>query len=90
MTESPLVDSGLVVPVFSPGDDLIVCLNKEMAFQTAVASSRVIVQQVQGRQGQSYFGTGYKSNATSFRGNNANGQAKVVKCYNCQSEGHMA
>ncbi|GJX98065.1 hypothetical protein Tco_0355084 [Tanacetum coccineum] len=90
MTESPLMDSGFVVPIFSPGDDPIACLNKSMAFLTAVASSRfpstynqlktsstprnqytiqdgrVIVQQVQGRQGQSYSGTGYKSNATSF------------------------
>nr|GEY19933.1 hypothetical protein [Tanacetum cinerariifolium] len=24
-----------------------------------------------------------------FRGNNAAGQARVVKCYNCQGEGHM-
>ncbi|GKE82388.1 hypothetical protein Tco_1552388 [Tanacetum coccineum] len=40
MTESPLVDSGFVVPVFSPGDDPIACLNKAMAFLTAVASSR--------------------------------------------------
>ncbi|GJU96866.1 hypothetical protein Tco_1326137 [Tanacetum coccineum] len=86
MTESPLVDSSFVVPVFSPGDDPIACLNKAMAFLTAVASSRfpstnnqlrtssnlrnqatiqdgrVTVQQVQGRQGQSYSGTGYKSN----------------------------
>nr|GEV01874.1 hypothetical protein [Tanacetum cinerariifolium] len=92
MTESPLVDSGFAVPVFSPGDDLIVCLNKAMAFLIAVASSRfpstnnqlrtslnlrnhaiiqdgrVTVQQVQGRQGQSYSDTGYKSNATSSRG----------------------
>ncbi|GJS00317.1 integrase, catalytic region, zinc finger, CCHC-type containing protein [Tanacetum coccineum] len=30
------------------------------------------------------------SNATSFEGNNASGQAKVVKCYSCQGEGHMA
>ncbi|GKE65773.1 hypothetical protein Tco_1519934 [Tanacetum coccineum] len=96
MTETPLVDSVLAVPVFSLGDDPIACLNKEMAFLTYVASSRfpstnnqlrtssnprnqatiqddrVIVQQVQGRQGQSYSGTGYKSNATSSRGNNAN------------------
>nr|GEY31199.1 hypothetical protein [Tanacetum cinerariifolium] len=43
-----------------------------------------------GRQGQSYSGTGYKSNATSFGGNNARGQARVVKCYNCQGEGHIA
>ncbi|GKB31623.1 retrovirus-related pol polyprotein from transposon TNT 1-94 [Tanacetum coccineum] len=40
MTESPLVDSNFAVPVFSPGDDLIACLNKAMAFLTAVASSR--------------------------------------------------
>ncbi|GKB74283.1 hypothetical protein Tco_0935695 [Tanacetum coccineum] len=39
MTESSLVDSGLAVPVFSPGDDLIACLNKTMAFLTAIASS---------------------------------------------------
>ncbi|GKA82641.1 putative ribonuclease H-like domain-containing protein [Tanacetum coccineum] len=114
MTESPLVDSGFVVPVFSLGDDPITCLNKAMAFLIDVASSwfpstnnqlrtssnlrnhatiqdgRVIVQQVQGRQGQSYSVTGYKSNATSAGGNNASGQAKVVKCYNCQGEGHMA
>ncbi|GJR32226.1 retrovirus-related pol polyprotein from transposon TNT 1-94 [Tanacetum coccineum] len=31
---------GFVVPVFSPGDDSIACLNKAMAFLTAVASSR--------------------------------------------------
>ncbi|GJS19098.1 hypothetical protein Tco_0447730 [Tanacetum coccineum] len=109
ITESPLLDSGFVVPIFSPGDDPIACLNKSMAFLTVVASSRfpstnnqlrtssnprnhatiqdgrVIVQQVQGRQGQSYSGTGYKSNATSFGGNNASGQAMVVKCYNYQA-----
>ncbi|GJY43610.1 retrovirus-related pol polyprotein from transposon TNT 1-94 [Tanacetum coccineum] len=114
MTESPFRDSGSVVPVFSPGDDLIACLNKAMAFLTVVASSRfpttnnqlrtssnlrnqatiqdgrVTVQQVQGRQGQNYSGTTYKSNATSSRGNTTSGQARVVKCYNCQGEGHMA
>ncbi|GKG20559.1 hypothetical protein Tco_0380360 [Tanacetum coccineum] len=73
MTESPLVDSGFTVPIFSLGDDPIACLNKAMAFLTAVASSRVTVQQVQGRQGQSYSGTRYKSNVTSSRGNNASG-----------------
>ncbi|GJT88129.1 hypothetical protein Tco_1069846 [Tanacetum coccineum] len=30
------------------------------------------------------------SNATSSEGNNASGQAMVVKCYNYQGEGHMA
>nr|GEV83538.1 hypothetical protein [Tanacetum cinerariifolium] len=114
MTESPLMDSGFSVLVFSPGDYSIACLNKAMAFLTAVAFSRfsstnnqlktssnprnqttiqddrVTVQQVQGIQGQSYSGTRYKSNTTSSEGNNASGQARIVKCYNCQGEGHMA
>ncbi|GKE00741.1 reverse transcriptase domain-containing protein [Tanacetum coccineum] len=90
LTEFPQMDSGLVVPVFNQGDYPIACLNKAMAFLTVVASSRVTVQQVQGRQGQSYDGNSYKGNDTSSGGNNAGGQAKVVKCYNCQGEGHMA
>ncbi|GJY64578.1 hypothetical protein Tco_0466038 [Tanacetum coccineum] len=45
--------------------------------------------QLLGRQGQSYSGTGYKSNATSSGGNNASGHARIVKCYNCQGERHM-
>ncbi|GKE85468.1 hypothetical protein Tco_1559210 [Tanacetum coccineum] len=40
ITESPFIDSGFDVPVFSLGDDLIACLNKAMAFLTAVDSSR--------------------------------------------------
>ncbi|GKA62674.1 hypothetical protein Tco_0762193 [Tanacetum coccineum] len=40
MTEFPLVDSGLAIPMFNQGDDLIACLNKAMAFLTVVASSR--------------------------------------------------
>ncbi|GKB97105.1 integrase, catalytic region, zinc finger, CCHC-type containing protein [Tanacetum coccineum] len=109
-----LLMQGFVVPVFSPGDDPIACLNKAMAFLTVIASSRFIsinnqlrtssnprkqatiqdgrvtVQQVQGRQGQNYSGTTYKDNATSSRGNTTSGHARVVKCYNCQGEGHMA
>ncbi|GJX53067.1 hypothetical protein Tco_0281436 [Tanacetum coccineum] len=80
MTEFPQLDSGLAVLVFTQGDDPIACLNKAMAFLSAVAASRfpstnnqlrtssnprnqatiqdgrVTVQQVQGRQGQSYVG----------------------------------
>nr|GEW88018.1 hypothetical protein [Tanacetum cinerariifolium] len=48
------------------------------------------LQQVQGRQGQNYSGTTYKGNATSSRVNTTSGQARVVKSYNCQGEGHMA
>ncbi|GJY58912.1 retrovirus-related pol polyprotein from transposon TNT 1-94 [Tanacetum coccineum] len=32
---------------------------------------------------------GVLHNATSSRGNNAERHARVVKCYNCQGEGHM-
>ncbi|GJW06601.1 hypothetical protein Tco_1569024 [Tanacetum coccineum] len=39
MTESPFVDSGFAILVFSPGDDPITYLNKAMAFLTFVASS---------------------------------------------------
>nr|GEU69502.1 retrovirus-related Pol polyprotein from transposon TNT 1-94 [Tanacetum cinerariifolium] len=81
MTKFPQLDSGLAVPVFNLGDDPIACLNKVIAFLSVIASSR---------QGQSYVGTGYKGNATSSGGNNASGQEKVVKCYNCQGEGHIA
>nr|GEV66791.1 hypothetical protein [Tanacetum cinerariifolium] len=106
------MESLLVVPV--QGDDPIACLNKVMAFLTAVASLRfsstnnqlrtssnprnqatiqdemVTMQQVQGRQGQSYGGNSYKGNATSYGGNNAGGRARVVNYYNCQGKGHMA
>ncbi|GKB49733.1 reverse transcriptase domain-containing protein [Tanacetum coccineum] len=78
ITESPFVDLGFVVHVFSPRDDPIACLNKAMAFLTV------------GRQGQNYSGTTYNSNATNSRGNTTSGQARVIKCYNCQGEGNMA
>ncbi|GJU14458.1 hypothetical protein Tco_1142424 [Tanacetum coccineum] len=43
MNESPLMDSSFAVPVFSLRDDPNSCLNKAMAFLTAVASSRVML-----------------------------------------------
>nr|GEZ99679.1 hypothetical protein [Tanacetum cinerariifolium] len=50
--------------------------------QATVQDDKVTVQQVQGSQGQSFAGTGYKGNATSSVRNNAGGKARVVKCYN--------
>nr|GEY16807.1 hypothetical protein [Tanacetum cinerariifolium] len=58
--------------------------------QATIQDDMVIVQQVQGRQGQSYASTGYKGNATSSGENNAGGQKRLVKCYNYQGEGHLA
>nr|GEV04455.1 hypothetical protein [Tanacetum cinerariifolium] len=81
LTEFPQIDSGLAILEFNQGDDPIACLNKAMAFLTALTSLR---------QRQSYAGNSYKGNATSLGVNNAGGQSKVVKCYNCQGEGHMA
>ncbi|GJT73814.1 retrovirus-related pol polyprotein from transposon TNT 1-94, partial [Tanacetum coccineum] len=58
--------------------------------QATIQDGRVTVQQVQGRQRQSFAGMGTKGNATSLGENNAAGQARVIKCYNCQGEGNMA
>ncbi|GJS51791.1 retrovirus-related pol polyprotein from transposon TNT 1-94 [Tanacetum coccineum] len=111
--EFPQLDSSLAVPMFQQGEDPIECINKAMAFLSAVASrfppsnnqlrtssnprnqatiqdGRVTVQQVQGRQTQSYAGTRNRGIATTSKRNFAAGQPRVVKCYNCQGEGHMA
>ncbi|GKD61426.1 hypothetical protein Tco_1298935, partial [Tanacetum coccineum] len=40
ITEFPQLDSGLVVHMFSQGDDPVTCLNKAMAFLSAVAALR--------------------------------------------------
>nr|GEV44829.1 G-box-binding factor 4-like [Tanacetum cinerariifolium] len=68
LTEFPQMDLSVAVTVFNQRDNLITCFNKAMTFLTSVASSRVNVQQVQGRQGQSYAGNNYKGNATSLGG----------------------
>ncbi|GJW88064.1 retrovirus-related pol polyprotein from transposon TNT 1-94 [Tanacetum coccineum] len=87
MTESPLMDTSFAVPVFSPGDDPIAYLNKAMAFLTAVSSSRF-----PSTNNQLRTSSNPRNQATiqDGKGNNASGQARVVKCYNCQCEGHMA
>nr|GEX73978.1 hypothetical protein [Tanacetum cinerariifolium] len=55
-----------------------------------IQDGRVTVQQVQGRQIQSYTGIRDRGIATTSKENYAGGQPRVVKCYNCQGEGHMA
>ncbi|GJZ07714.1 integrase, catalytic region, zinc finger, CCHC-type containing protein, partial [Tanacetum coccineum] len=108
------IDSGLAVPVFKKGDDLIDAINKMMSFLSTVVTSRflstnnqlrnssnprqqatihdgrVTVQLVQGRQISFAAGmSGTKANISGTRGNNS-GQQRVMKCFNCQGEGHMA
>ncbi|GKD03411.1 hypothetical protein Tco_1178385 [Tanacetum coccineum] len=105
MNEFPQLDSGIAVPMFTQGDDPIACLNKAMAFLSAVVAlrfcstnnqlitssnlrneatiqdGRVTLQQVQGRQGQSYAGICYKGNATSFREIIQEGRYGYIKNY---------
>ncbi|GKA04660.1 retrovirus-related pol polyprotein from transposon TNT 1-94 [Tanacetum coccineum] len=92
--EFPQLDSGLTVPTFLPGDDPIACMNKAMAFLSAVFSPRYPSTNNQLRsssnpRNQATVQDGSQGNALGSRGNTS-GQAKVVKCYNCQGEGHMA
>ncbi|GKC64955.1 integrase, catalytic region, zinc finger, CCHC-type containing protein, partial [Tanacetum coccineum] len=91
MIESPLVDSGFVVPVFSLGDDPIACLSTNNQLRNLLESknpsynSRWKVPQlatIQWKDNAKISGTGYKNNATSSGGNNACGEARVVKCSN--------
>nr|GEW76195.1 hypothetical protein [Tanacetum cinerariifolium] len=58
--------------------------------QATIQDGRFTVQQVQGRQSQSFVGMGTKGNAASQGGNNVASQARIVKCYNFQGEGYMA
>ncbi|GJZ11598.1 retrovirus-related pol polyprotein from transposon TNT 1-94 [Tanacetum coccineum] len=58
--------------------------------QATIQDGRVTIQQVQGRQTQSFVGTENQGIATTSRKNYATSQAKIVKCYNCLGEGHMA
>ncbi|GKE16044.1 hypothetical protein Tco_1423621, partial [Tanacetum coccineum] len=50
--------------------------------QATIQDGKVIVQQIQGRQTQSYTGTRNRGIATTLKGNYAAGQLRVVKCYN--------
>nr|GEU60957.1 hypothetical protein [Tanacetum cinerariifolium] len=66
-------------------DDPIACLNKAMSFLTGVTSSRFPLTNNQLRTSYNL-----KNQATIQDGKVTVQQARVVKCYNCQGEGHMA
>ncbi|GJZ08437.1 retrovirus-related pol polyprotein from transposon TNT 1-94 [Tanacetum coccineum] len=72
----PQLDFGLAFLIFHQGEDPIECINKAMAFVSAMSSS--------------FVGTGNRGIAATSRGNYVAGQPRVVKCYNCQGEWHMA
>ncbi|GJS13735.1 hypothetical protein Tco_0408207 [Tanacetum coccineum] len=63
--------------------------------QAIIQDGRVTVQQVQGRQSQSFTGSGSLSNANNIRGNrnvgtNAANQTRVIRCYNYHGEEQLA
>ncbi|GJT03629.1 retrovirus-related pol polyprotein from transposon TNT 1-94 [Tanacetum coccineum] len=67
-------------------------LNRE----TTVQDGRVVVQNVQGRQNRGQGNNAWGAGAAGYRGaqnrvGNANpGEAKQIKCYNCNGIGHIA
>ncbi|GJQ96580.1 reverse transcriptase domain-containing protein [Tanacetum coccineum] len=70
-----LIDSGLAVPVFKQGDDPIDVINKMMSFLGAKVHLLLVL---------------LEQGLTSGIGRNNSGQQRVMKCFNCQGEGHMA
>ncbi|GJR47850.1 integrase, catalytic region, zinc finger, CCHC-type containing protein [Tanacetum coccineum] len=70
-------ESGLIVPVFQKGDDLIDAINHMMLFLTAV-----------GRQTSVAAGTS-RTYTPGASGNNS-GKQRTIICYNCKGEGHMS
>ncbi|GJS18927.1 hypothetical protein Tco_0413399 [Tanacetum coccineum] len=68
------------------GDDLIACLNKVMAFMSTMMASHFpsINNQLKASSNPRNQATIQDGRVTSSKGNIAAGQARVVKCYNCQ------
>ncbi|GJS37262.1 reverse transcriptase domain-containing protein [Tanacetum coccineum] len=86
LVKFPQIDSGLAVPVFKQGDEPIDAINKTMSFLSTVVSSRFPTTNNLLRNS---FTQNNKTNISGTGGNNS-GQQRVVKCFNCQGEGHMA
>ncbi|GKF01604.1 retrovirus-related pol polyprotein from transposon TNT 1-94 [Tanacetum coccineum] len=62
--------------------------------QATIQNGQVMVQNVQGRQSQGYAGSARKNQATRARvvntvGNAGANQPRVIRCYNCNGEGHI-
>ncbi|GJS79300.1 retrovirus-related pol polyprotein from transposon TNT 1-94 [Tanacetum coccineum] len=83
LDEFTQIDYGLAVLVFKHGDDPIYAINKMMSIL------RVTVQLVQGRQNSFAAGISRTRANISGMGGNNSCQQRVVKCFNCQGEGHM-
>ncbi|GJT65749.1 retrovirus-related pol polyprotein from transposon TNT 1-94 [Tanacetum coccineum] len=63
--------------------------------QAIIQNGQVTIQNVQGRQSQGYTGNAQKNQASGARvvntvRNAGANQPRVIKCYNCNGEGHIA
>ncbi|GKB53227.1 integrase, catalytic region, zinc finger, CCHC-type containing protein [Tanacetum coccineum] len=92
LAEFPQIDSGLAVPVFKQGDDLIDAINKMMSFLSTVVTSRFPSTNNQLRNSSNP-----RQQATIHDGRvivqplqGRQSQQRVLKCFNCQREVHMA
>nr|GEW71718.1 hypothetical protein [Tanacetum cinerariifolium] len=73
----------LVVLVFQKGGDPIDAINHMMSFLTAVVTSRVTIQPIQGRQN---FMTDGLSRPFASGSGGASGKQRVIVCYNSKGE----
>ncbi|GJZ01458.1 integrase, catalytic region, zinc finger, CCHC-type containing protein [Tanacetum coccineum] len=92
LAEFPQIDSGLAVPVFKQGDDPINAINKIMSFLSTVVTSRFPTTNNQLRNSSNPIqqATIHDGRVTVQLVQGRQSQQRVVKCFNCQGEGHMA
>nr|GEU30938.1 hypothetical protein [Tanacetum cinerariifolium] len=83
---SPTIDIGLAIPMFKKGDGPIDVINKMISFLSIVVSCRFTTTNNQLRNSSNL-----RQQATIHDGRvTVQPVNKVVKCFNCQREGHMA
>nr|GEV62075.1 retrovirus-related Pol polyprotein from transposon TNT 1-94 [Tanacetum cinerariifolium] len=86
-TEFSSSDVRLVVLVFQKSEDPIDAINHMMSFLTAIVTSRVTIQPIQGRQNSMTAGL---SRAYTSGSSGTSGKQRVIVCYNCKGIGHMS
>ncbi|GKC61145.1 hypothetical protein Tco_1088743, partial [Tanacetum coccineum] len=80
------LDSGLDVPIFNTSDDPIASLNKAMAFLSITFASCFPQTNNHLRTSSNPRNQATIQDGRGANRNGAAGQARVVKCYNCQEE----
>ncbi|GJW90167.1 retrovirus-related pol polyprotein from transposon TNT 1-94 [Tanacetum coccineum] len=88
-------DTRLAIPTFLPTDDPIACLNKAMIFLGSVYRSKFPPTNNQLRTSsnprtQATIQNGQVTVQNVQAGNTWANQPRVIRCYNCNGEGHMA